>query len=378
MSTAAIRTSEYTAPATTLFVALELGERDWKFAVSTGLGQPARVGGVRGRDAERLLTLLEDAKRRAGAQRIVSCYEAGRDGFWLDRFLLDHGIDNLVVDSSSIEVRRRARRLKTDRLDAKKLLTMNIRYALGERDLWSVVHVPSPEDEDARSLQREYRTLVRERARSSNRIRGLLANHGLRPERIDARFPEWLEQARLWDGQPIPLGAQRRIAREYDRWRFTHDQVLEVELERRKQLRSGEGRTLDIARRLCKLRGIGPGSSCTYATEFFGWRHFRNAKQVGALAGLAPTPHQSGDLARELGISKSGNRHVRAIAIEIAWGWLRHQPDSALSLWYAERFARGGPRARKVGIVALARKLLVALWRYVETDVVPEGAKMKT
>lgn len=165
--------------------------------------------------------------------------------------------------------------------------------------------------------------------------------------------------------------------REFERWQFTHEQLLGIEKERRARTRQLDDPGLEKVRRLYRLRGIGLGAAWTYGLEFFSWRQFRNGKEVGALAGLAPTPYQSGERAHELGISRAGNRWVRGLAIEIAWGWLRHQPSSALSLWYQARFARGGPRARKVGIVALARKLLVALWRYVETGVLPEGATLK-
>lgn len=375
--TATTRTNHATAADRRLFVAFELGEKEWKLACTTSFGALARPGTLRARDTRRLLDWLAKARERTGAQRIVSCYEAGRDGFWLHRFLQAHGIENRVVDSASVEVNRRARRKKTDRLDARKLLTMLLREALGEKDVWSVVHVPSVADEDARSLQREYRTLVKERTRSANRIRGLLANHGLAPERVDARLRAWLERARLWDGSPLPPGARQRVLRELERWEFTHGQVLAIEKERRERTKTGCEPGLEKVRRLYGLRGIGLGAAWTYGLELFSWRAFRNGKQVGACVGLAPTPFQSGDSERELGISRAGNRWVRGLAIEIAWGWLRHQPDSVLSRWYRERFARGGPRARKVGIVALARKLLVALWRYAETGALPEGAVLK-
>lgn len=375
--TATTRIEDGNATGDVLSVAFELGEREWKLRWASSLG--SKLGGVtlRARDTGRLLKILEQARQRAGATRIVSCYEAGRDGFWLHRFLHAHDIENRIVDAASIEVNRRARRRKTDRLDAQKLLSMLLREGLGEEKVWSVVRVPSVEDEDARSLQREYRTLTKERTRSANRIRGLLANHGLVPDHIDARLPEWLDAVRLWDGSSLPLGARARILREFERWRFTHQQILAVEKERRNRLKSHEGKGLEKVRRLYALRGIGEGAAFTYGLEFFSWRNFRNGKQVGALAGLAPTPYQSGDQEHELGISRAGNRWVRGLAIEIAWGWLRHQPQSALSHWYQERFARGGPRARKVGIVALARKLLVALWRYLETGVLPEGTELK-
>lgn len=361
-----------------LFVAFELGEKEWKIAWATSLGEKPRLRTVRARGTQRLLEWLRKAQRQVNATRITSCYEAGRDGFWLHRFLHANGIDNRIVDSASIEVNRRARRMKTDRLDAEKLLSMLLREALGEKDLWSLVNVPSVEDEDARSLQREYRTLVKERTRSVNRIRGLLASHGLIPDRIDERLPTWLREARLWDGSPLPSGVRQRILREFERWKFTQRQVREIEQERRHRTQDRTDPSLDEVRRLHALKGIGLGAAWTYGLEFFSWRAFHNGKEVGALAGLTPTPYQSGESEHELGISRSGNRWVRGLAIDIAWGWLRHQPRSALSRWYQERFARGGPRARKIGIVALARKLLVALWRYLETGALPEGAELKS
>ncbi len=375
MSTAMTRIDQSTK---TLYVAFELGEKEWKLAMSPGLEVRPRLRSLRARGTTQLLEILEKERQRFGAEQVVSCYEAGRDGFWLDRFLHAHDIDNRIVDSASIEVRRRSRRIKTDRLDAQKLLTMLHREALGERDLWSVVHVPCAADEDARSLQREYRTLVKERSRSSNRIKGLLASQGLVAPRIDRHFPDWLASAQLWDGARVPSGIRARVEREFARWRFTHDQVLALEKERRDRTKDETDRSLEKVRALYAVKGIGLGAAWTWGLEFFTWRNFRNGKQVGALAGLAPTPYQSGDSEHELGISRAGNRWVRGLAIEIAWGWLRHQPDSALTHWYNERFARGGPRARKVGIVALARKLLVALWRYVETGALPEGAVLKT
>jgi transposase len=361
----------------TLYVAFELGEKEWKLAMSPRLAVRPKRQVLRSRSTARLLEILERERQRVGGVQVVSCYEAGRDGFWLDRFLRAHGIENRIVDSASIEVRRRARRVKTDRLDAQKLLTMLHREALGEENLWSVVHVPAVADEDARSLQREYRTLVKERSRSSNRIKGLLASQGIVAPRIDGHFLRWLAAARLWDGSAIPSGMRARVEREFARWCFTRDQVLVLEKERRDRTKDETDRSLEKVRALFALKGIGLGAAWTWGLEFFTWRNFRNGKEVGALSGLAPTPYQSGDSSHELGISRAGNRWVRGLAIEIAWGWLRHQPDSALTRWYNERFARGGPRARKVGIVALARKLLVALWRYVETGALPEGAVLK-
>ena len=377
-TTTTTRMIDDTSRETCLYVAFELGEKEWKIACATSLGEKPVLHSMRARGTKRLLELIRKAQQNANATRIASCYEAGRDGFWLHRFLNAHQIESRIVDSASIEVNRRARRMKTDRLDAEKLLSMLLREALGEENLWSLVNVPSVADEDARSLQREFRTLVKERTRSSNRIRGLLSNHGLVPDRIDERLPGWLAEVRLWDGSPLPVGARQRILREFERWKFTQIQVLEIQKERRHRTLDLTDPSLEKVRRLHELKGIGFGAAWTYGLEFFSWRKFKNGKEVGALAGLTPTPYQSGDSERELGISRSGNRWVRGIAIDIAWGWLRHQPRSALSLWYQERFARGGPRARKIGIVALARKLLVALWRYLETGALPEGAELKS
>lgn len=380
MSKTKTRQEEDTKNDETMSVSLELGEKHWKVAVGSELGGEMKLKQIRAGNGERLVALLKNFRDELGLSdqaRIVSCYEAGREGFWLHRFLQAHGIQNLIVDSASIEISRRARRAKTDRLDAEKLLTMLQRYLLGEIRVWSVVRVPSVDEEDARSLHREYRTLTKERTRLANRIRGLLANHGLRLGPIDGRFPVWIDEARLWNGSPVPDGARKRIEREYERWQFTHDQILDLDRERAALLREKPIRAYAQIEQLMGLKGIGPNSAWTYVMEFFAWRQFKNGQEVGALAGLAPTPHQSGDLQRERGISRAGNRFVRGMAVEIAWGWLRHQPNSALTKWYEERFAHAGPRARKVGIVAVARKLLVALWRYLETGVLPEGAELK-
>ena len=309
--------------------------------------------------------------------RVVSCYEAGRDGFWLHRFLVAQGIENRVVDSSSIEVNRRQRRVKTDRMDVVKLLGLLLRYEAGERKAWSVVHVPTVPEEDARQLHRELLTTKRDRNRETNRIRGLLASQGLAID-LTAEVPAQLEQMRQWDGSPLPPGLRVRLVREWEKVGFLTGQIRVLEAARRKLVRHSDDPAMQKVRQLLTLRGIGANSAWLYTMEFFGWRLFRNGKEIGSLAGLTPTPHQSGKLRHELGIAKAGNRRIRWMAIEGAWLWLRFQPHSALSKWYQERFGQAGPRMRKVGIVALARKLLIALWRFLETGVVPEGAELKT
>jgi transposase len=182
---------------------------------------------------------------------------------------------------------------------------------------------------------------------------------------------------RLWDGSPLPPGLRARLQREGDHAQFLHAKILELERQRQQAIAHGRGPAVAKVRQMLRLRAIGPSGAWVYVNKFFGWRRFRNRKEVGAAAGLTPTPYQSGDESREQGISKAGSRHIRAVAIEMAWCWLRYQPRSRLTRWYQVRFGRGGARARKVGIVALARKLLIELWRYLEYGVIPDGAALK-
>jgi transposase len=363
----------------TLYLAFELGNGTWRLGFTTGFAQKPRERTVAARDTEAVLREVARARERfrlAPAGRVLSCYEAGRDGFWLHRFLSAQGVENLVVDSASIEVNRRKRRAKTDRLDVEKLLRLLLRYEAGERKAFSVVRVPSDAEEDARHLHRELLTLKRDRTRVTNRVRGLLANQGLE---VDPQkdLPGQLERLRRWDGTALPLGLRRRLAREWEKVVFLTQQIQALAQERRRRIREAADPAMAKVMQLARLKGVGINSAWLHTMELFGWRAFRNGRQIGSLAGLTPTPHRSGELQHELGIDKAGNKLVRWMAIEGAWAWLRFQPDSALSRWYEERFAHGGPRLRKIGIVALARKLLVALWRYLETGVLPEGAQLK-
>ena len=360
-----------------LFLALELGRREWKLGFATVIGKRPRERSMNAGDADGLEDEIARAKRRFGlsdSAEVVSCYEAGRDGFWIHRFLESIGVRSHVVDSSSIEVNRRRRRRKTDRLDMESLLRLLIRFCGGERRVWSVVRVPSPEAEDARQLHRELKTLGRDRTRVTNRIKALLATQGLLEVELGPEFEAELETMILWDGLPLPFQTRNRLKREWVKVKDLTRQIREVEAERRVLLRTSTDPAMEKVRQLHGLCGIGINSAWLYVMEFFGWREFRNRREVGALAGLTPTPHQSGDLDQERGIDKAGNRHIRSIAIEIAWGWLRFQPESALSRWYEERFAHGSSRMRRIGIVAVARKLLIELWRYLETGALPEGA----
>jgi transposase len=363
----------------TLFMSFELSEKNWKLGFTTGPGQKPRERTVTARDQKRVLDEIAQAKRRFGLPEtapVVSCYEAGREGFWLHRFLLAHGITNHVVDSSAIEVSRRQRRAKSDGLDVRKLLSMLIRYHQGERQVWQVVNVPSVEAEDQRHLHRDLETLKQERGDTTRRIKGLLSSQGLRVKNL-TKLPEQLDALRLWDGAPIPPGLRQRVLRVYAHHQFLSEQIAEVEAECRARLQTSTETSIDQVRQLMMLKGIGINGAWLLVMEFFGWREFKNRREVGGLAGLPPTPYQSGESAREQGITKSGNRHVRWMITELAWSWLRFQPDSALSVGFRERFGDGGKRLRRIGMVAVARKFLIALWRFLKTGALPEGAVLK-
>jgi len=373
-------TSNDTTEKMKLYMAMELSQKEWKLGFSVGPGQAPRLRSVAGRDLGGLMVEIRLARERFGLGKEVeveSCYEAGRDGFWLHRYLERQGVRNLVVDSASIEVSRRFRRVKTDRMDLGKLLVMLMRYHLGEKKVWSVVRVPSVMAEDERQLHRELMGLKRERTRHINRMKGLLASQGVVME-IGAGFKEAIGEVRLWDGSQLPVRLRKRLDREYERKGLLEQQIDLLEKEREEVICTSQEEAVEQVRRLLRLKGIGVNSAWLYVMEFFAWRGFRNRRELGALAGLTPTPYQSGDSSKESGISKAGNRPVRGMAIEIAWAWLRYQPDSALSRWYQRRFAEGSSRVRRIGIVALARKLLIELWKYLETGILPEGAYLKS
>lgn len=363
-----------------LYVALELSNARWKMGSAIGHGQKVREQTIRSGDLVSLHDELSRAKRRfglSGAARVVSCYEAGRDGFWLHRHLEGAGIDNLIVDPASVKVTRRRRRAKTDRLDVRTLLGELIRWSGSERNVWSVVRVPSAEQEDERQLHRELEVLKRERIRHTNRMTSLLITQGVRLK-VSQHFLVQLSEVRLWDNSSLAAGLVARLEREYARWEVTCEQIEELEKLRREQLREPATASEQVASRLYRLRGIGENYAWLAAMEAFGWRRFQNRRQVGAMAGLTPTPFASGELQRDQGIGKDGNRRLRAATVEIAWGWLRYQPESQLSHWFQQRYGPGSSRSRRVGIVALARKLLIALWRYLQTGVPPAGAVLKT
>lgn len=370
--------TQSTTHAPVLYLAFELGWSEWKLGFGTAPAESARRRTIAARDLAALQQEIAKARERFGLPDdapVYTCYEAGRDGFWLHRWLTQQGIVNVVVDAASIEVNRRQRRAKSDGLDVGKLLQQLQRYRGGERKVWSVVNVPSVAEEDQRQLHRDLLEMKSERTRHSNRIKGLLAGSGVAAA-VDQKFPEVLPTLRSPAGQAVPPEQQRRLLREYERWQFVDRQLRDLENERARRIRRADSPAIDQVRRLMGLRGIGDNSAWLFVMEFFAWRQIRNRKQLGALAGLTPTPYQSGDSSREQGIGKSGNRRLRAMAVEIAWCWLMWQPHSALAQWYERRFGHGSSRLRRIGIVALARKLLVALWRYLETGEVPAGAEL--
>jgi transposase len=360
-----------------LYMAFDLGHLKWSIRFSDG--QRVRDIQIAARDTASLLEGISKARIRFGLPPggpIRSCYEAGLDGFWLHRFLIREGVENVVVDSASIEVNRRRRSAKTDRLDVAKLLELLVRFHAGNKD-WSVVRVPSVEDEDARQLPREINRVRQERQRHRCRIDALLWTQGV-VVKIGPRFEERLPLIRTWDGSSLPPALLGALSRELERLRVVERQLAELKAQRAARLAEPRTMSEKKAVQLTQLRGLGPTAGWTLATEIFGWRSFRNGKQVGKLSGLSPTPYNSGTSQHEQGIDKAGNKEIRRLMVQLAWGWLRYQPTSALTRWFQERFGGGGGRMRKIGIVALARKLLVALWHYLEHGIIPEGAVLSS
>ena len=362
----------------TLFVALELSRSTWLVALHSPLSDKVSQHRIEGGDVEGLLALIarkrEQAQARLGRPlRVVSCFEAGYDGFWLHRWLCAHGLENRVLDAASLLVDRRAKRAKTDRLDAAGLLRTLMALERGEMQVCRVVHGPSPAQEDARRRSRERARLVVERGQPVSRIKGLLMTQGIRdfePTRRD--WPARLEALRTPDGQELAPCLRAEVLRECRRLWQVMEMVAEVEAEQKAVMDAEDGH----AARLTRLRGIGLTFATVLANEVF-FRDFRNRREVGGYLGLAPSPWQSGGVRRDQGIAKAGNPRARRTAIELAWLWLRHQPGSALVRWFHERVGPGTGRMRRILLVAMARKLIVALWRYVTLGTVPEGALLK-
>ncbi|MBV8408120.1 MAG: IS110 family transposase [Alphaproteobacteria bacterium] len=377
-----------TAVKSTLYVAIELSRSSWVVALlAPGARRPSRHQLEAG-DVEGLLTLI--ARHQAGAARVLSCYEAGYEGFWLHRRLQAAGIDSWIVDPSSLRVDRRARRRKTDAIDAETILRALTAWDRGERDQCSMVRVPDVAPEDARRDSRERERLIKEQTGHLNRIRGLLTAMGIydfNPRKTDRL--ELLAGLMTGDGRPLPERLSLEIRREIERLSLVERQIAELERARRKPAPRGRPRkdappqpAPDLAtsdgriRHLQRLRGVGPDIASVLHNEVF-YRSFANRREVAAYCGLDPTPFASGNLRREQGISKAGNRRARHAAIELAWLWLQWQPDSALARWFHDRIGPATGRLKRVMIVALARKLVIALWRFLHSGTMPEGAVLK-
>ena len=359
-----------------MYVAFELGKQSWKLAMTSGFGVAPVVKTVAGGDWGAVERAWAAGRARLGLRAdapVVRCYEAGRDGFWIHRALLARGAANRVVDSSSIEVNRRARRTKTDRLDALKLVAMLVRVCLGERRVWQEVHVPSVDVEAARHVSRERHALVAERTRVLNQMRSWLATFGAAlPAALDAA---WWTAVRDWAGVALPPPVQARLTRAQARLTLLAEQIAALDAQQAALVTAAPAES--PARQLVRLKGIATTSAAVLFNEGLVWRGFTNRGQLGGLLGFAPTRYDSGDQRRDQGISRAGNDRLQGVMVQLAWSWVKWQPSSALTQWYLARVGQG-QRARKVGIVALARKLFIALWRWVTQGILPSGAVRKT
>ena len=366
-----------------IFTSLELSRSIWLItSLSPGCGEKMSKHSVPAGDIPALLGRFLELKQKALARTgksfpIVAVQEAGLDGFWLHRVLEKEGIESHVVDPASIATSRRRRRAKTDRIDGETLLRTLLAYKRGEPRVCAMVKTPTPEEENRRRLCRERKVLIAERVEHVNRIKGLLFAQGIsgyEPLRRNRR--QRLDELMTGDGRPLPTHLKTQISRELDRLELLLDQIKAAEAERDALLAAQQASPAPVGKMLLEFKGIGAEFAATLWLEAM-FRHFDNRRQLASYAGLAPTPWQSGSVDREQGVSKAGNPRLRATLVELAWLWLRHQPQSALALWFKERVSRNGGRMKKTTIVALARKLLVALWKYVTAGVVIEGAVMK-
>jgi transposase len=368
-------------------LAIELSKKSWIVAVNTSLSDKISRHTLKPCDGKELLDLCERIRTRVAREtkkrvEVVSCYEAGYDGFWLHRLLEAHDIRNYVIDPASLQVDRRARRAKTDHVDAERLLRSLIAYLRGEPKVWSVVCVPSVAEEDDRRLHRERSRLINERIQHVNRIKGLLAIHGIydyQPLRRD-RMQRLERLCTAADGRTLPPRIKAEILRELQRLELVIGMIKTIEAERDAIASAAKTETKHTSAKkiqhLAKIKSIGPEFATTLVGEVF-YRSFDNRKQLASYVGLTPAHFQSGAMSRDQGISKAGNAKARTVMVELAWLWLRHQPESPLSVWFRERVGKLKGRIRRITIVAVARKLLIALWRYLETGLVPEGAALK-
>ena len=365
-------------PANNLYVALELSRSSWIIAVQdSGRDRPG-VHKLAAGDVDGLLAIVARARcKNTHSGRIIACYEIGYDGFWLARRLIDRGWTVRVVEPASLQVDRRARRAKTDRIDVAALMRSLITYEGGDLRVWRLVTVPTIDEEDRKRQHRERRTLVEEKGRHINRIKGMLAQQGVY-DYEPALSTRWhtFETLRTGDGRCLPPCLRSALVRELRRLEFAIAQIKEIESEQQHWLTEGDDRQAERVKHLSTLRGIGWRSAAVLVNEGL-YRGFTNRRQVAAFAGLAPSPYMSGGMRQEQGINKASNPALRTTMVELAWLWLRYQPGSLLTKWFRERSRGGNPRHKRVLIVALGRKLLVALWRYLRDNRLPEGALCK-
>jgi transposase len=363
----------------TVYVAFELSKAKWMLGVILPGAKKLSRYTITGGDVAALAARLAEWRRKAALGgkpvRMLSCYEAGFDGHWLHRWLTDQGVINHEIDPSSIEVSRRARRAKTDRIDLERMMRAFLDLLRGEPQACRVIHVPSEEDEDRKRRSRARERLLKERTAHTNRIKGLLHGQGIRDAfPLKPGFVKSLESMRTGDGRQLPPGLKQEIVYEHERLSLVNKQLALLEASSKAERRAAEPGSAEARIvQLATLKGIGPVSGQRLVHEVF-YRDFDNRRQVGSYIGLTGTPYNSGSSVREQGIGKAGNRRARETAIEIAWLWLSHQPDSELSNWFRKRVGDIKGRIRRIAIVAMARKLMVALWRYLNTGVVPTGA----
>ena len=360
----------------TLYMAFELSKKSWRVLSSAGGIRKFSATMTPG-DTAALREIVTRARRKfelAEDSRVLSCIEAGRDGFWPHRFLLQNGIESLVIDAASMKVSRHRRRAKTDRIDAQQLLADLVRFDQGDKDVWRVVHAPTAEDEDHRHFHRELEQLKKERTQHRNRLRSILATEGVKIPGNLMKALTNLDSLKNWNGDALSKAMLWRLERKVQRLVFVEKQIREIQQHQVQCVKNPATPKLEKITKLNTLRGIGVTSSWILVMESLGWKKFRNRKEVGGSVGLGGTPYNSGQLDREQGISKAGNARVRATLVELAWMWMRYQPNSDITKWFEKRYAGQNKRMRRIGLVAVARRLMIELWHFLEHDVDPPGA----
>jgi transposase len=366
-----------------VYVSIELSVSSWLVAARLPNTEKFRLHRLEGGATTALLTVIAELRSRASAKLgsradVVCCFEAGRDGFWLHRLLTAHGVTVYVLEPTSILVNRRARRAKTDRLDAEGMLRVLAAWLGGDRQVCSMVRVPSPDEEDAKRPHREREQLVQDKLRIENRIAALLFTQGIRGRPSLRSWERDVAELRTGDGRALPQLLRTELDRLRRRLVLVLELIRELEADRARALEAAEPTDTTIGKitALQRLRGIGDNFAAVLTREVF-YRSFDNRRQLASYVGITPMPYQSGGMDRDRSISRAGNPRARTTMIQLAWLWLRYQPNSALAAWFRDRVGTLQGRTRRIAIVAMARKLLIALWRYVETGVVPDGSAIR-